>query len=427
MFRVYCPKTGRTLLVLSLLLYGSAALASGQAVSLTLPEAEKLALGADPTIKRFQAKAAAMDEQAVAAGQLPDPQLKVAMLNLPVNTFSRSSQAMTQLQVGLQQAFPRGHSRSIMTHRKQALAEADRSQAQTQKSTALQSVRDSWLDLYYWIQADRVVADMRPLFAQLVQITRFEYSTGHRNQQDVLRAQLELSRLVDRATRIVAARDAARAQLAEWVGQPAARRPLPDALPALKALPAREALEKQLSTHPEVRTQDALVEAGQRGVDLALAQYKPGWRVDVSYGLRSGNDPSGADRPDFFSAMVYVDLPIFTGKRQDQGLAAARHREQAARFARDDRLRALRSMLDGAYARWDRLNERVHLYDRRILPESVQNAKVSLEAYQNDDADFTTLMRAAIAELETRLEALRVRVDRAKAHVKLLYLAGETS
>lgn len=427
MSRIDRPGVGHTLFALSLLVYGSAAVATGQGASLTLPEAEKLALGTDPTIKRFETKAQAMDAQAVADGQLPDPQLKVAMLNLPVDTFSRSEQAMTQLQLGLQQAFPRGHSLSIMTHREQALAEADRARAQTQRTGVLQSVRDSWLELYYWRQAKRIVQDMRPLFAKLAQITRFEYGTGRKNQQDVLRAQLELSRLDDRVTRIEAARDAAQAQLAEWVGQPAAQRPLPPDLPALATLPARDDLEKQLFEHPQVLTQDALVKAGERGVDLARAQYMPGWRVDVSYGFRSGNEPSGADRPDFFSAMVYVDLPIFTNKRQDKGLAAARQREQAARFARDDRIRALRSMLDGTYARWDRLNERARLYERRIVPEARQNATVSLEAYQNDDTDFTTLMRAAIAELQARLDALNVRVERAKAHVKLLYLAGETS
>jgi outer membrane protein TolC len=59
-----------------------------------------------------------------------------------------------------------------------------------------------------------------------------------------------------------------------------------------------------------------------------------------------------------------------------------------------------------------------------MLREAGANAQASLKAYQSGVTEFTTLMRARITDLDVRLDELRIRVDRAKAHARLLYLAG---
>ena len=56
------------------------------------------------------------------------------------------------------------------------------------------------------------------------------------------------------------------------------------------------------------------------------------------------------------------------------------------------------------------------------MRESADNAEAALNAYQSGINEFTTLMRARITELDVRLQDLRVRVDRARAHARLLFL-----
>jgi len=77
------------------------------------------------------------------------------------------------------------------------------------------------------------------------------------------------------------------------------------------------------------------------------------------------------------------------------------------------------------YADWSRLGERVALYESRLLKESHANTQASLNAYQSGVTEFTTLMRAYMTDLDMQLDALRVRVDRARSQAGLLYLAGE--
>jgi outer membrane protein TolC len=74
---------------------------------------------------------------------------------------------------------------------------------------------------------------------------------------------------------------------------------------------------------------------------------------------------------------------------------------------------------------WQRLGDREELYKNNLLASAKNNTKASLQAYQSGVSEFNTLMRAQITELDVRLEDLRIRVDRATAQARLLYITGD--
>jgi outer membrane protein TolC len=166
------------------------------------------------------------------------------------------------------------------------------------------------------------------------------------------------------------------------------------------------------------------VENHRLGVELAKQAYKPGLALDLSYGFRRQSQ-TGVERPDFLSLMLMFDLPVFTAHRQDRRLADSRKQLEASELSREDRLRRLRSRLDDKHASWRRLGERLRQFEKELLAQARLNARAALRAYQNDAADFATLARAGITELNTELKAMRVRVDHAKVQAALLYLAGD--
>jgi outer membrane protein TolC len=334
---------------------------------------------------------------------------------------------MTQLQLGVVQRFPRGDSRKHNAARSQALGAAEQLDADGRRRSALRAVRLAWLDTYYWLRAAATVRDSQALFRQLVEITHARYAVGGRNQQDVINAELELDLLGDREQDILTSADEARARLARWVGTDQAQAPLPAQLPELADPGAREDILADLASHPSVAAQQARVNAAQQGVELARQAYKPGWSVDLSYGRRSGQNPDGGDRPDFLSAMVMLDVPLFTEQRQDRRLAASQHRKTAALQERQAKLLDLQQELDAWSAKRDQLRSRIQHYQQRLLPQARHNAEAALNAYQADRGDFTMLMRARITELNTALQALKLRVDHAKAQAQLLYLSGDPS
>ena len=84
-------------------------------VPLTLAEAEDLALVAEPGRVALLAESDALEEQAVAAGQLPDPTLRLGLANFPISSGGFSTEGMTQAQLAIRQAFTRGVTRRART------------------------------------------------------------------------------------------------------------------------------------------------------------------------------------------------------------------------------------------------------------------------------------------------------------------------
>ncbi|MGQ0658846.1 MAG: TolC family protein [Chromatiales bacterium] len=401
----------------------SAAAAEGGVLALS--EAEALALEKDPLIHGYQSQSDAFVERAVAEGQLPDPQLQFGIQDLPTDTFSFTQDDFTMLVVGAQQAFPRGRTLRYASERMQAMSDAEAAKAAHQRLLVVQAVRNAYLELHYQNHAEAILRENRSLFEELLSITEKQYAAGRDNQHDVIRAQLELSLLDDRLTETASDREQALAELAKWIAPAQAQRPLSEELPSLAALPAKEALATNLPKHPAIQAENAMVNASEKSVAIAGEQYKPGWMLDISYGYRD-QDFTGTDLTDFFSAMVTMDLPLFPGKRQDRALAASEKEVTAATYNRAEKLRELTRVLEAVYAKYERLGERFDLYEKRARVEAAQTTEATLAAYETGRADFISMLRARMTDIDTQLMALRIQVDRAKAQADLLYLAGET-
>jgi outer membrane protein TolC len=330
---------------------------------------------------------------------------------------------MTHAAVGLRQAFPAGKTRSFKARQFDLLATEMNENAEARGRNVLTAVRSAWLDLYYWDQAHDLVSESRPFFDDLATVTRSLYAVGRKSQQDVLRAELELSRLQDRLIDIERQRSRAQAALGEWVGRDAGR-PLALKLPSWDRVPLLEYLQGTLLAHPALRGADAQIEARSTGVDLANERSKPGWAVDLGYSYREGLLLSGEPRSDFISLGDTVDLPFFGKKSVDSTLSAALQELSAAKSVREQTFRELQSQLAAEHARWRHLTRRLSLYDARILDLARNNAEASLLAYQSDRGDFADVMRAYIDDLNTRIDHIRLQVERAQSYAVLANLGG---
>jgi outer membrane protein TolC len=420
----YRPDTlYRRVAVLALLVLPFAQASAQHDIPLTIAEAEKLALASEPGQQSLRARAASLEEQAVVAGALPDPMLRVGLNNYPIQSGGFTTEGMTNAGAVYRQAFPRGDTRSLSERKFNRLADAQTREADARGDDVLAAARVAWLDLYYWSRAGELVRESRPFFDDLATITRSLYAVGRRNQQDVLRAELELSRLDDRLIDIERQQLRARAQLREWIGDEAGRR-VADKLPQWDDAPPLEDLLAALRAHPALQAADARIAAQDTGVELAEQRSKPGWSLDVGYSYRNGYLPSGDPRSDFVTVGVTVDLPFFRSKSVDSTLSAALQDRTAALAEKERLRRSLESRLAAEYARWQELSRRLDLYEERILVQAGDHAQAALLAYQNDRGDFADVMRGYIDDLNTRIDYVRLNVEREQAYAMLANLGG---
>jgi outer membrane protein TolC len=405
--------------------------------TLTLDEAITLAIDTDPWLTGSQYTQQALTDEATAVATLPDPRMSLMAGNFPVDTFDLNQEAMTQLSVGISQMFPRGDSLSLAQQQKQQLAELHPLLRLDRRAKVSVTVSQLWLEAFKAQESIRLIEQDRALFEQLVDAAKAGYSSalGRARQQDVIRAQLELIRLEDRLTMLRQQQQAAQKRLTEWIGAPATV-PLAPVLPTqslsrpLSVPTIKQASEhtryEWIRHHPALRALDQRIDATQTGVDLAKQKYKPEWGLTAQYGYRD-SDPMGRDRADLFSVGVTFDLPLFTGNRQDKEVSAAVNRTEAIKTEKYLLGRRLMAELETASVQLARLDERQALYTDQLLPQMAEQAEASLSAYNNDDGDFAEAVRARIAELNTKIDALAIAVDRQKTIAQINYLLAEAS
>jgi outer membrane protein TolC len=386
------------------------------APELTLDEAERLAVEQAPWLQHHRTNASAAAERAVYEGRLPDPQLTLGVANVPTDSYRLNREDMTMTVVGVRQAFPPGKTLKLKTERAEKELAREQARVQMEQRNLLRQVRQAWLELYFQEQSLRTLDESRRLARKQLDAAEGRYRAAQETQQSVLRSRQALARLDERAPMIRAQILRLQAQLARWISD-AAYQPLPAELPALPIAPGKF----DYTRHPEWTATQTMLDEARVEVEMVRQEYKPGMMLDVSYGFRRPM-PDGTERPDLLSAMVTLDLPVFRNKRQDRKLAEKQTMEAGAQYELDDKRRELESMDRSLRAELDGLSEREKIFTERLLPATRREAQVTVAGFARDQSEYRdALMRA----LDTEIEYLRLRVDRAKAQAELLYLTGE--
>ena len=397
--------------------------------SLSLDQAIVLAQKNDPWISGSHFREQASDARSVSARTLPDPRISLGFANLPVDTFDFGQEPMTQLRIGVSQMFPRGDTRELQSKKFRELSLEQPYRRQDRLAQVAASVSRLWLEVYRHREAIRLIEQDRALFEHLVDVAESSYTSafGRIRQQDLVRAQLELTRLEDRLTVLQQQQDMSRAKLDEWlVGSSNYNFTLSNELPVLgeknKLLlgAGNVHLIPRLNIHPAIKAIDQQVTAATTDVQLAKQKYKSQWGINASYGYRD-DDPAGNERSDFFSAGVTFDVPLFTSNRQDKDVEAAFASTEALKTDKALALRAMRARLESLLAHLKRLDERKSLYEERLLNEIHDQAEAALNAYTNDAGDFAEVVRARIAELNANIDFLNINIDRLQTVAEINY------
>lgn len=424
----------KTLTALCLICSATIVFAQESGPELTLESAISQAVALDPWLNGSRYREDALNNESISASTLPDPKISLMAANFPTDTFDINQEAMTQLTVGVSQMFPRGDSLALSSRQKQELAAQEPLLRQDRQAKVTASVAKLWLDAFKAQESIRLIEGDRSLFEHLVDATRASYSSalGRARQQDIIRAQLELTRLDDRLTVLHQQLESAQQRLSEWIGAQAhipVRQVSPDQEPSALGFHEMSLLNTSggdrqrynwINQHPVLQAFDQRINSMQTGVELARQKYKPEWGLSAQYGYRD-DDPLGRDRADLFSVGVTFDLPLFTGNRQDKEVSAANSRAEALKTDKLLMARQLMAGLDTTIVQLQRLNERRALYGQQLLPQMSEQAEAALAAYNNDDGDFAEAVRARIAELNAKIDFLNIRIDRLKTIAELNY------
>jgi len=396
---------------------------------LTLEQAEARALQHNPALAAAGKQAEAMAAIPPQVGSLPDPVISMNAMNLPVDSFSLTQENMTQMQLGVSQAVPFPGKLGLKAEAARHMADAARQNEQEFRLLLLRNVRIHWWNLAYLDKALAIIHRNQELLRNLVRVAETKYKTGKGLQQDVLLAQLELSRLLEQEIRLSAEREREEAALNALLGQ--------DAGTSLH-LPEQQAhgldhvhidvamLKSQArSTRPMLLAMDERVQAAEAMVALAETDYYPDFKVGGAYGFRQGVNPAnGRSRPDFASLMLSMTIPLYSGSKQDRALDQ-RHAEKAkAEFSWQDAINQVDAEIDAAASDFMLARDQVVLFEKGIIPQARQTTASMLAGYQVNKVDFLNLVRAQLSEFNTDIRYWQQITRAHQAQARLAAAAG---
>ncbi|MGA8276766.1 MAG: TolC family protein [Rhodanobacteraceae bacterium] len=366
------------------------------------------------SVAAMRAASDAANAQIESAGALDDPMVSYA---LAPNTAGGPRQGLKQ-NLQISQKLPWPGTLSLRSNAAESEADSAAKQlADLRLRLAARTLAD-YAQWYYVHRALAVNAENVILVTRLRTVAETAYASGQSPQQDILQAEVELTRLgnqtleLKRLQRTVQARIDALQNL-----DPATPVPPPEDLPAEIPLPKIDVLrESALANHPLLQGLNSRVVASRDQVDLAHKNEYPQFNMMIGYN-------SLMDLPaKRLTVGVSVNIPFGANHRGEVDAARAHLREAEAKLA-DSRIQLL-SDLDQAYATAIQANETIRLYATQLLPL----AKLSLQAAEADysagGSDFLKLITAEQQYLSSKLELARARADFFTQVAYLNYQAG---
>ena len=399
----------------------------------------EIALSQDSNRKQYFAQSQAMRETGIASATLMDPKLKVGFGGLPVDSFQFDEDPMTNISVGLMQQFERGDTLDLQQKKAGQQADGLALQVEARELTVANSMTQLWLELGYQQVAEGVMRENRRLLVELENYVQTNYSIGKSEAQDLLNAQLQVSKLDEKLQANQQVQRRLISQLSEWLGSDWLGTQALDSQGILHATNQIDwsLLESKLATnndttkhyqllmeHPLVKITDATISSNQTQVELAEQAYTPQFGVEVMYAHRQANNMAGEPASDLVSAYLTVDIPLFTGNRQDKNLSAAQYQVGAAKSQKDTLLSQMNAQVNALLVDKANLTQRLERYQSTLLPQTAARISAVERGYQNNTAQFNDVISATADELALKLEQQRLITDLNIVNSKLASLVS---
>lgn len=397
---------------------------------LTERAAVLFALKDNPGLAAMQLRYEALLDVPSQVGTLPDPVVNLNAMNFPTDTFSRDQEGMTQLQVGVSQVFPFPGKLGLKEEAASFDAMAAGFSVDEMRVQLAKSVKTIWWQIYYLDRAMDTLEKNKNLLRQFISVARTKYETGKGLQQDILLAQLELSKFMDQGIQLVALRRHQAIQLNTLMERPAAdlvslSNSVPSNMPTV--LSEAELYEVAESMRPTIKAQETNVEAARSRLELAKRDQYPDFMLGVTYGERTGENPPfmGGSRADLLSVMVGVKIPLYSGRKQSKAVSQKTSELARSRYALLDEKALVRASISTSVTDYQKSQDQFELFGKGIIPQAQQTVQSMLAAYQVSEVDFLNLVRSQITLFNYELQYWKALSEAKQALARLEAAVGE--
>ncbi len=381
------------------------------------------ALSQNPQIKAARNEWEASIKVIPQAKSLPDPMLSYAYFGQSVETRLGPQRN----KFSLSQKFPFFGKLSLKGEISKSAASLFEEQYNVVKADIVLSVKKAYFSLFWFDNALKITHEEKEVLQRLAKITQRKYETGKGNQQDVLKAHLEISRVTDKILLLKQGRKGISAGLNSLLNRP------PDSFlgeieefktPELK-VELKDLYAWAREFRPELRKARYLIEKNEKSLRLTKKNYFPDFMIMFDYiDIGAGTTANAKDGRNSWMASIGINIPIWRGKLRASEAEAAIRIEASKEGYKNIENKTL-SRVNELFFEVKTASEQVNLYKYSLLPQAEQSLKASEIGYLTGKVDFLNLLDAERMVLLIKTGYFKSVADLGKSLAQLERVVGK--
>jgi cobalt-zinc-cadmium efflux system outer membrane protein len=336
----------------------------------------------------------ALEAKIPQAGSLPDPMLKATVSNLPMDSWELDRTPMSGIELMVTQTIPFPGKLGSRKNIARNLAGKAEKEYLSVGDFIVAELKTNYYQLYLMEKSIQITRKNKSLLQDFAAIASTRYSVGSGLQQDVLKAQVEVSKMTDMLISLEEKRRISQAKINVLLD-----RDPQDSLGSPQDLVFRELgfteLELQkmaLAENPALQGMNFMVRASASSYRLVRKQYLPDFTLSVSYRLRDEVQMDPVKGVDFFSASAGINIPLFFWSKQKKQVQEKKLDWESAGQKYESMKNNTRLAVSRLFYSLARYREEIGLYTTAILPQARQSLESARSGYQVGKVDFLTLL-----------------------------------
>ncbi|NIP38031.1 MAG: TolC family protein [Candidatus Dadabacteria bacterium] len=373
---------------------------------LRLESALKQALENNPEIKAARAHWQAKTKIPSQVSTLPNPTIGVSFKNAGFSEITLGDDPRTDIQAFMIQEIPFP---TKLSSKKKIAEENTESYKWETESTSRRVIGDLKEVYYNWFLVTKsleITEKNKDLLEKFVKTAEIKYEVGKGIQQDVIKAQVELSSFIERIELLKMKKDITEAQLKKIINLPQdSNIGSPE---EIKESSLDSSLEQLLvitkKQSPMLLKQLELIDRKEEELNLAKKQYLPDFIVKATYFNRDGGS---GDLDDLWQVGVGLKVPLYFWRKEKLGTEEARLNLKASKEGYEDRASEIMFSVKDQYIKARTAARLMGLYSDGIIPQSQISLESAISGYQVGDVDFLTLLNNLVTLFNFEIEYYR--------------------